>query len=195
MTTSTARSQQREETHERLFEAAVEEFLAVGFAAARIERIVEKAGVARGTFYFHFSTKDHVLFELTDRMGVMIAEGLDLPDDAPLEDVLRLTFAVVRGSDESLDPGLQRELLAAQLRRPPQPGTPPLQRKLADALARAQARGEVRAELDAAELAHTLLTSIFGAIALSHTEPDPGRALEVLLDTFLHGTLTPQTRH
>ena len=34
-----------------------------GFSNAQIDRIVERAGVARGTFYFHFPTKEHVLVE------------------------------------------------------------------------------------------------------------------------------------
>jgi AcrR family transcriptional regulator len=188
----TARSQQREETRERLYEAAIEEIVERGFAAARIDRIVEAVGVARGTFYFHFPTKDHVLYELTDRMEVMVAEGLELPEDAPLADILQRVSSVMRGPRDGMDKELQRELLAAQLRRPDRATTPPLLAKLAAAIERAQARGEVRAELDPEEVGLSLLTSIFGAIALLHHEPDQSRPMHVLTDIFLRGVLTDE---
>ena len=193
MPSPTRRTLQREETRERLFDVAVEEFLEVGFADARIGRIVERAGVARGTFYFHFPTKDHVLYELSDRMERMVAEGLELPADAPFDQVLRLTFDVLRGSDAFIAPELQRELLAAQLRRAHDASRSPLSQKLGTALTHAQARGEVRVDIDADDLATTLLASVFGTLALSLNDADPGRALDVLLDTLLLGTLTKET--
>ncbi len=55
------RERQRLETRARLYETALAEFKDVGFNDAQIDRIAEKAGVARGTFYFHFPTKEHVL--------------------------------------------------------------------------------------------------------------------------------------
>ena len=59
----TQRERQRAETRERLFQAALDEFRREGVAGARIERIASAVGVVRGTFYFHFPTKDHVLHE------------------------------------------------------------------------------------------------------------------------------------
>jgi len=63
----TRRERQRLETRGRLYEAALAEFRRVGFANAQIEAIVERAGVARGTFYFHFPTTEHVLLEFQHR--------------------------------------------------------------------------------------------------------------------------------
>ena len=66
-----SRSRQRAETRERIFETALREFRDVGFAGAQIDRIAKKAGVARGTFYFHFPMKDDVMLELARRrLGV-----------------------------------------------------------------------------------------------------------------------------
>src|ERR1700744_2496401 len=58
------RDAQRQETRKRVYAAAVAEFRRVGRAAADVSVIVKEAGVARGTFYFHFPTKEHVLAEL-----------------------------------------------------------------------------------------------------------------------------------
>ena len=65
--TPKSRAQQCRETRDRIYECALAEFRRVGFAKGQIDRIVEAAGVARGTFYFHFPTKDHVLLEIRRR--------------------------------------------------------------------------------------------------------------------------------
>jgi AcrR family transcriptional regulator len=83
------REQQRLETRQRVFDAAVEVFRRDGVSAAKIEDITRLAEVSRGTFYFHFPTKEHVLTEL------LLVEEAELVDrvegvahDAPIEAVL-----------------------------------------------------------------------------------------------------------
>ena len=63
----TARDLQREETRERVFEAALDVFREQGMAQARIEDIAQAAEVSRGTFYFHFPRREDVMLELLDR--------------------------------------------------------------------------------------------------------------------------------
>jgi AcrR family transcriptional regulator len=46
-----------------VYAAALAEFKRTGLAAADVRDIAAAAGVARGTFYFHFPTKEHVLAE------------------------------------------------------------------------------------------------------------------------------------
>src|SRR5689334_25398043 len=58
------REARRLETRARLFDAALAEISRYGVAAADVSTIVAEAGVARGTFYFHFPTKEHVLVEV-----------------------------------------------------------------------------------------------------------------------------------
>src|SRR5437016_9738185 len=70
------RTRQRLETRDRIFAAALAEFRRVGVAAAEIEDIVRAADVARGTFYLHFPTKDHVLMELLRRQQRDLGERL-----------------------------------------------------------------------------------------------------------------------
>src|ERR1700747_1676263 len=77
------RDKQREDTRNRLFEAALAEFRRVGFANAQIDDIVRAAGVARGTFYFHFPTKEHVLVELERAEEVKIVAGLGTRTSSP----------------------------------------------------------------------------------------------------------------
>jgi TetR/AcrR family transcriptional regulator, repressor for uid operon len=58
------RDAQRQQTRQRVYAAALAEFKRTGMAAADVGDIATAAGVARGTFYFHFPTKEHVLAEL-----------------------------------------------------------------------------------------------------------------------------------
>src|SRR5689334_16472472 len=62
-----SRETRRMQTRERLMGAAVAEFKRSGVAAADVASIVGAAGVAHGTFFFHFPTKEHVLLELERR--------------------------------------------------------------------------------------------------------------------------------
>jgi AcrR family transcriptional regulator len=71
--TTSARESRRLLTRERILGAAIAEFKRSGMAGADIGAIVAAAGVAHGTFYFHFPTKDHVLLELESREERQIA--------------------------------------------------------------------------------------------------------------------------
>src|SRR6201999_1766848 len=62
-----AREAKRLQTRERLMGAAIAEFARAGMAEADVSAIVAAAGVAHGTFFFHFPTKEHVLLELERR--------------------------------------------------------------------------------------------------------------------------------
>src|ERR1700742_1457081 len=61
------REAKRLQTRERLLGAAIAEFKRSGMAEADVGAIVAAAGVAHGTFFFHFPTKEHVLLELEAR--------------------------------------------------------------------------------------------------------------------------------
>ena len=52
---------------EHLFDVCLEEFRQHGFEQVPISRITASAGVAKGTFFNHFATKDHVLAEWLHR--------------------------------------------------------------------------------------------------------------------------------
>ena len=65
----TTREVQRRATRERLFTAAVTEFKRTGVEGADVTAIVADAGVAHGTFFFHFPTKEHVVAEARSSRG------------------------------------------------------------------------------------------------------------------------------
>lgn len=56
----------REETRQRLFDAAAVVFLEHGVPAATIDQIVDEAGYTRGAFYSSFATKDELALAMLE---------------------------------------------------------------------------------------------------------------------------------
>ncbi|MDM4723082.1 TetR family transcriptional regulator [Micromonospora sp. WMMA1363] len=69
------RSRRRQDTRQRLFEAAVELIAEQGFSATTVDDIAARAGVAKGTVYYNFQSKT-ILFEelLKHGIGLLTAE-------------------------------------------------------------------------------------------------------------------------
>src|SRR3954462_6071913 len=58
------RAERAAERREAIVAAAMEEFIARGFAATRLDDIAKRAGVAKGTIYLHFKDKESMFEEL-----------------------------------------------------------------------------------------------------------------------------------
>ncbi len=197
------RQKQRSETRERVFEAAVAEFERTGFAQAQIPRIAEAAGVVRGTFYFHFSSKEHVLIELAERDQIRIAAEMNSlrGTGASFQDVLsRLIDAIIDADGPDRDPSLLGDLLSILLRAPSEenedPSPQPVLEELTHHVREAIHRGELRKNIEPERLASTVLTSVFGVIvARRGAGPDDRPELELLVDLLLNGMAPePATR-
>jgi AcrR family transcriptional regulator len=68
-TSSRPRTKPPEERRGEIMRAARRLFLEQGVAATTIEQITSRAGVAKGTFYLYFSSKEDVLAAMGDRYG------------------------------------------------------------------------------------------------------------------------------
>ena len=84
------------------------QFAAQGFAATRVEDIVEAAGYTRGAFYFHFQNKLDCFWAVVEHRerlrgdwAATATEGLDSAT-ASLRDVLARTFARFAESDRGV---------------------------------------------------------------------------------------------
>jgi AcrR family transcriptional regulator len=190
----TQRERQRLDTRERLYQLAIDEFRRVGTQRARVRDIVEAAGVVAGTFYFHFPTKDHVIFELWLRNAKRLLERL--PDaggqgsDAPsVGEYLRAVCdGMVDVEQEVGAPELVRNSLAIVLRPPSgvDLAENPIGEQLVRFLTEASERGEISNALRPEEIASVLLTSILGALAAASDDPaERRRALRRTIDFFL----------
>lgn len=78
--------QRSEETRARLLDAALKRFANDGFNAASVDAICSQAGVSKGAFYHHFSSKQAVFIALlegwlqTIESGLQAARQEDIPD-------------------------------------------------------------------------------------------------------------------
>ena len=68
-------SKRSDATRERLFEAAVELIGERGYHGTTVDDIVARAGVAKGTVYYHFAGK-------TELFHALLTDGLDKLSDA-----------------------------------------------------------------------------------------------------------------
>jgi AcrR family transcriptional regulator len=58
------RAERSAERRAAIVEAAMDEFIARGFAATRLDDVAKRAGVAKGTLYLHFKDKESMFEEL-----------------------------------------------------------------------------------------------------------------------------------
>jgi TetR/AcrR family transcriptional repressor of nem operon len=65
-------------TRKRIVEAAAEHFKSQGYDAARIDDVMAAAGLTRGGFYAHFSSKENLFAAAVDRTFVRMREFLDM---------------------------------------------------------------------------------------------------------------------
>ena len=85
MIRSSARAEQKERTREHLYATSMALFERRGYEQVNVDDIVRAAEVSRGTFYFHFPTKEDVLVESIRRGEALILERIAaLPPSARL---------------------------------------------------------------------------------------------------------------
>jgi TetR/AcrR family transcriptional regulator, repressor for uid operon len=107
------REAQRLQTRQRVLGAAIAVFQRSGMAAAEVSAIVSAAGVAHGTFFFHFPTKEHVLLELECREEARLATELArfLNNDHDLTAVLTEVARLVVDLEQRLGSLLFKDFL------------------------------------------------------------------------------------
>jgi AcrR family transcriptional regulator len=183
-----SRDAQRLETRARVFDAAVAEIGRSGLAGADVSAIARAAGVVRGTFYFHFPTKEHVLVELERAEEAKIVAALGTrttsPDD--LTSMLTLLVRKVLAAERPLGAVIFRDMLGLHFSstRPVEatPGEHPLAGFVIAAIAEAQAAGQVASDADPGELGVILMTGLFALLA---TAGPASRARTALLDRYV----------
>jgi TetR/AcrR family transcriptional repressor of uid operon len=182
---SSVREARRLQTRERILGAAIAEFRSSGMARADVGAIVAAAGVAHGTFYFHFPTKEHVLIALEGREEARMAAELARLLDRKLDLAAALTEVVdlVAGLEQHLGPQLFKELLAFHF-SPSRPQKDewtdhPVIVLLVREIELARGDGGVHPEVDAFYSAMFFLLGIYGVLT---TTDDPDTRDTVLAE-------------
>ncbi len=112
MATATRNEDRRTARRANLVDAAMAVFSAKGVAATSVDDIVRAAGVAKGTFYLYFETKDDAVNAVAERMIEGVADRVQAvasaPGISPVERLLGLGDAMREVGDEPYE----RDLIA-----------------------------------------------------------------------------------
>jgi AcrR family transcriptional regulator len=185
-----------ERTRARLVEVAAQVFDDRGYAAATFGELIQAAGVSKGAFYFHFTSKEQLALAVLEQtkgrwLAGVQARLADAPDAVTALRALAPALLDLHAQDPIgwTATGLGRELSSS----------PPLRQRAAAVtrawieligglVERAQGEGGVRAELDPYAVARLLVGVVDGAHAVADAleEPDARRgAFAVQLDLLL----------
>ncbi|AKF06325.1 TetR/AcrR family transcriptional regulator [Sandaracinus amylolyticus] len=197
---STRAAAMRESRRRAVLDASLRVFSEKGYHATRISDLIEAAGIARGTFYLYFESKNAIFHELLDQLLERIrasVDGVDTRvDAAPLREQLlvivrrvlatfhqhpELTRLVLR-SAPGLDDEVDRKLAAFYGQ---------LHAWLAVSLQNAQALGLMRV-LDVDFVSWSVIGAVKQIVELSlerREGADLDRATRALLDLHLDGML------
>ncbi len=186
-----SRTRHRLATRDRVFEAALAEFRRCGVAAAQIEDIVKAANVARGTFYLHFPTKDHVLMELLRRKQDVLAERLQANRTMSVRTFLRRAADLMSEDADGEDAAFIHELFAVITRhaREMRSEASAVVEVLTAFFAAAQERGDIRNDVTPFDLTAVFLPGVYGLLQMKLDDPRPELrpALYRVVDIFVRG--------
>jgi TetR/AcrR family transcriptional repressor of nem operon len=176
----------------------MELFAQRGYPQTSVADICARGGVAKGTFFLHFATKDAVITELVQRQTQAARDArtqVVAAGRGPIE-ALRATVLSL-GKQAGASRQLTRAMLAGELESTEIASSVAqlfealLREMIADARA-AVGSGLLRAGVDPERLAHALLTSYLGCVMRFCIDPKARRLtelLEVLVDTNLSAAL------
>jgi TetR/AcrR family transcriptional repressor of nem operon len=158
---------------DKLVDAALDRFHALGFSACGVQEIVDKAGVPKGTFYNYFKSKELLALEVLE----LYAKGSkrEILSDTSLNPTERLhrhfEFLASRYAGFGYDKGCLLGNFAAET----SDNMPLIRKALGESLARwteavaaviqeGQSNGTISPDIHTAELARFLINSWEGAV-------------------------------
>ncbi|WP_206615258.1 TetR/AcrR family transcriptional regulator [Rhodococcus spongiicola] len=91
-------TKRREETRQRLLDAAGEVFAEEGFGRSTVEQVCERAGFTRGAFYSNFTSLDELFLAMWERQSALMLDSIraSLADSATRPTLMTVDTAVER---------------------------------------------------------------------------------------------------
>jgi AcrR family transcriptional regulator len=189
----TDRDRQRAETRRRVRQVALDVIRRDGLADARFDEIARLAGVSRGTVYFHYPTKEHVVAEVFAEAEARVAAALEeLPRTAPVARVLEV-FCAAYAREWEREAQLFPAVAVVALQR----AAAAIKTKEYDAVhgvlaARfrvASDRGELTGAMHAGVVSNVFLTNVLAATLswCGRSRPRLATVLGAVVEVFLNG--------
>lgn len=199
-----SRQRRKQARPQELLDAALELFVEKGFAATRAEAVAVRAGVAKGTLYLYFPSKEELLKEVVRQNvvnpiaeGVAIIRSFEGASSTLLARILRLWWDRV---GETRASGILK-LMLSEVRNFPELAqfyidevTVPCERMLSELVQRGIDRGEFR-DVDVRHVVHALLGPLLFLVMNKHSLGacaaaaclDPIPIIEAHIDLVLRG--------
>jgi AcrR family transcriptional regulator len=188
------RERQAAATREQLVAVARKRFTEQGYAATSVEDIVQRAGVAKGALYHHFSGKDALFRAVYEAVLADVVSAVMAAASAEQEPWASVRAGLSAFLDACLDPAFRRIVILESVSvlhpeiREAEIGQVelPMLRTVLTPLAASAALPGVAVD----PLAHVALGGLYGAALFIARSPDPGaarREVDVVLDTLIGG--------
>lgn len=163
---ATWRDEKKSQLREKIYEVTLRLLRERGFEGASIERIAKEVGIAKGTFFNYYESKEHVIGEWHRRMAAMClseakerrfrsAKGavqavVDITSEHSIENVelVRIKSRVATGSERLLE--VERELDRG------------FEDFFTEQVEAGKERGELRSDLDARFFAQMIRVTLMG---------------------------------
>jgi len=166
------REQQKAETREHLYHVALSVFAKRGLIASTVEEITKTAGVAKGTFFNHFGTKEEVFKVFIENQLANVAAAVEEARSARshARTVLRDLFhrnAGGFGKSAILTGALLSALFSSEpVREITSQGMVNGRKKLSAIVASGQERGEIRSDRKPEAVALAFQQALFGTLSV-----------------------------
>ncbi|MGI9051137.1 MAG: TetR/AcrR family transcriptional regulator [Ilumatobacteraceae bacterium] len=197
MAVKTLRARQAEETRHLLISVARQLFTEQGYAATSIDAIIQRAGVARGALYHHFSGKDALFRAVYDAVQADAVSGVMAAALAVQEPWAAVRAGLSAFLDACLEPTFRRVVVldsVSVLQQDVWEGgiehiELPMLRTVLTPLVTSDALPGVAVE----PLVHVTLGGLYGAALFIARSPHPKTArseVDVVLDALIGGLRT-----
>ena len=183
-----------EATRQRSLDVATTHFLERGFAGTSLNDVIKEAGLTKGGFYFHFTSKAELVLEAVDAVRTRWHDAI-LHDAGYHPRAVDQIVAIVRAAasgKQSAPSGTAIGRLCGEIANFPDMAErmKPFDAwftLIADLLRRAQEQGDMDPTVDAAEAAHFAVLSYLGYDELADVSGDSG-LVERLSEQYLRFT-------
>ena len=169
-----AKTRKKDETRRSILASAQSLFKQKGYEATSVDEIVQAADLVKGTFYYHFDSKEQVLLNLRYLAVIEAVEAsiASLDSGATARDALAVLTEKLGGWSQD-NPDLARVFYGRSAVLMPQqmqvqaqstkslPASPPLAKKIAEIIKSGQKSGELRQDIDALTLAEHFIFMLF----------------------------------